>query len=199
MSMKIEKKENEIEIKLENNKVLDHFKEDKIISWIVFDYVFKKIDKLKLSDDELFSIGSLQNKIKETVFDSKISKEIIGNELNNIHVGLINYFEKMTNDPKENNFKLPLYKILKVGYEEVNKQSFEEMIKSDNQLKRNFIAHAGLLKELVIVNIKDINNTNKNTEDLNNLVNKAKLYYNTDDSSVIAILNKIIDGKKNLF
>ncbi|MGC8573772.1 MAG: TM1812 family CRISPR-associated protein [Caldisphaera sp.] len=82
------------------------------------------------------------------------------------------------NQAKKDNFKIPLYKFYKTKSDEVDKQNLEEMIKSIGQTKRNFIAHAGLLKELVIVDVKDLVDLNKNMKDFDNKIIKAKLDYN---------------------
>ncbi|MGC8621743.1 MAG: TM1812 family CRISPR-associated protein [Caldisphaera sp.] len=144
----------------------------------------------------------LQNKIKDIVFNSEISQDIIDNELNNIHVGLKNNFEELVKQAKKDNFKIPLYKFYKTKSDEVDKQDLEEMIKSIGQTKRNFIAHAGLLKELVIVDVKDLVDLNKNMEDFDKKITKAKLYYNNTDENfdkILEILNKIVQGIDNLW
>ncbi|MGC9048390.1 MAG: TM1812 family CRISPR-associated protein [Caldisphaera sp.] len=144
----------------------------------------------------------LQKNIKDIVFSSEISQDIIENELNNIHVGLKNNFEELVKQAKKDNFKIPLYKFYKTKSDEVDKQNLEEMIKSIGQTKRNFIAHAGLLKELVIVDVKDLVDLNKNMEDFDKKITKAKLYYNNTDENfdkILEILNKIVQGIDNLW
>ncbi|MEM0174057.1 MAG: TM1812 family CRISPR-associated protein [Sulfolobaceae archaeon] len=136
---------------LKDKRVLGELKESVVLSRVVEDYVCDKIntydDPLKVKN--LYEVAELFERFYS------ISKPLIINELNNI-----------THMKKSG----MVYELL--GWQ---KEDCNSMMKSIDQTRRNFIAHAGFLKEITYYDHE-----------------KNEIYYEIEDECYGDVLNKIL-------
>jgi len=130
--------EKESEVKIDKEKIKWIEKVDDIWAEIVADFVCEKVNNIarKHSCDEGYYDSKILDELAKEVFSrfSSISENIIQNEFNNI------------------------YTITSEGMKEVGEKMYYELLKSEaitgaqsslDKIIRNYIAHAGLLKEIV--------------------------------------------------
>jgi len=142
-------------------------KSDEVWTYLIFDYIYEYAEKIQ-SYDDYYSIRDISNFVDRlSNLFSETTINIIKNELNTI-------FSLASNNLKDGEERM-YYAI----YQNFEKKSPEEMFRDINITKRNFIAHAGFLKE--IVKIKRINEK------------EILIKYYMEDEKYNEILNKIFD------